>query len=77
MSSITASFQAASNSFSAYEQALEVVSNNTTNASTPGYATQNVEFQANAFNLGSGESGGVSLGPAQSTRDAYEEYNVQ
>ncbi len=76
MSNIMASLTSAANSFSVYEQALEVVSNNTTNASTPDYATQNVDFEANIFDPASG-GGGVSLGALQSTRDPYEEYNVQ
>lgn len=77
MSNITATFQAAANSFSAYEQALEVVSNNTTNASTADYATQQVDFQAQPFSLGTGEAGGVTLSPDISSRDPYAEYNVQ
>jgi flagellar hook-associated protein 1 len=77
MSTIQASLLAAASSFSAYEQALEVVSNNTTNATTPGYANQSVDFEANAFNPGDGGAGGVSLGPTQSSRDGYAEHNVQ
>lgn len=76
MSNILASLASASNSFSAYEQALEIVSNNTTNASTPDYASQNVDFEANAFDPTSG-GGGVSIGPSQSTRNPYDEYSVQ
>jgi flagellar hook-associated protein 1 len=77
MSNISATLSAATSSFSAYEQALEVVSNNTTNASTPGYADQSVNFEANAFSESTGGAGGVTLGPVQSSRDPYAEYNVQ
>jgi flagellar hook-associated protein 1 FlgK len=75
--SITSTLSAAASSFSAYEQALEVVSNNTTNASTPGYASQTVDFEARTFSPGDGGAGGVALGPLQSSRDGYAEQNVQ
>lgn len=77
MSNILATLSATASSFSAYEQALEVVSNNTTNSTTPGYADQSVDFQANAFSPGDGGAGGVTLGPVESSRDPYAEYNVQ
>jgi flagellar hook-associated protein 1 len=78
MPNISDALSAAAGSFSAYEQALEVVSNNTTNATTPGYANQTVDFEANEFDpLGGGGAGGVMLGPVQSSRDPYVEYNVQ
>lgn len=77
MSNILATLSATASSFSAYEQALEVASNNTTNATTPGYADQSVNFQANAFNPADGGAGGVTLGPAEGSRNPYAEYNVQ
>ncbi|HTU46295.1 MAG TPA: flagellar hook-associated protein FlgK [Bryobacteraceae bacterium] len=77
MSNILATLSATASSFSAYEEALEVVSNNTTNSTTPGYANQSVNFQADAFNPADGGAGGVTLGPDQSSRNAYAEYNVQ
>src|SRR5579875_1573944 len=77
MSNILATLSATASSFSAYEQALEVVSNNTTNSTTPGYADQSVDFQANSFSPADGGAGGVTLGPTQSSRDAYAEFNVQ
>jgi flagellar hook-associated protein 1 len=77
MSNILATLSATASSFSAYEQALEVVSNNTTNSTTPGYADQSVNFQANPFDPAGGGAGGVTLGPQQSSRSAYAEYNVQ
>jgi flagellar hook-associated protein 1 len=78
MPNISDALSAAATSFSAYEQALEVVSNNTANATTPGYANQSVDFEANRFDpSASGGAGGVTLGPVESSRDAYVEYNVQ
>src|ERR1700685_4651190 len=77
MSNILATLSAAGSSFNAYEQALEVVSNNTTNATTPDYADQSVDFQSNPFSPNEGGAGGVTLGPVQSSRDPYAEYNVQ
>ena len=77
MSNLLATLSATASSFSAYEQALEVVSNNTTNSTTPGYADQSVNFEANPFDPVGGGAGGVSLGPEESSRSAYAEYNVQ
>lgn len=77
MSNILATLSATASSFSAYEQALEVVSNNTTNSTTPGYADQSVDFEANPFSTTNGGAGGVTLAPTQSSRDAYAEFNVQ
>lgn len=78
MPNISDALTAAAGSFSAYEQALEVISNNTTNATTPGYANQTVNFEANPFDPnGGGGAGGVSLSADQSSRDPYLEYTVQ
>jgi flagellar hook-associated protein 1 FlgK len=71
------SFQASANSLSAYEQAMQVVSNDTTNSTTPGYASQAAVFTADSFNLSGGGAGGVSLGAVLSSRDAYAEQTVQ
>lgn len=64
-------------SFSAIEQAMEVVSNNTTNAATPGYASQTQSLEADPFDPAQGAIGGVSAGPVISSRDIYAEINVQ
>ena len=77
MPTLVDSFQASANSLSAYQQAIQVVSNDTTNATTPGYASQAAVFTADSFNLAGGGAGGVSLGAVLSSRDAYAERTVQ
>jgi flagellar hook-associated protein 1 FlgK len=71
------SFQASAHSLSTYQQAIQVVSNDTTNATTPGYASQTAVFSADSFSLAGGGAGGVSLGAVLSSRDAYAERTVQ
>jgi flagellar hook-associated protein 1 FlgK len=56
---------------------MEVVSNNTTNAATPGYASQTQSLEADPFDPAQGAIGGVSAGPVISSRDIYAEINVQ
>lgn len=61
----------------AYSQALQVVQNNVTNASTPGYVKQVQTLHALPFDLSVGLPGGVSAGQVQSARDAFAEQNVR
>ena len=77
MANLTASLTNAASSFSALEQAIQVVSNNTTNATTPGYATQTQVMDANAFDPADGALGGVHAGTILSSRDTYSEVSVQ
>ncbi|HWF47062.1 MAG TPA: flagellar hook-associated protein FlgK [Bryobacteraceae bacterium] len=77
MSNYLTSLGNATSSFSAIEQAMEVVSNNTTNAATPGYASQTQSLEADPFDPAQGAIGGVSAGPVISSRDIYAEINVQ
>jgi flagellar hook-associated protein 1 FlgK len=77
MSNYLTSLGNATASFSAIEQAMEVVSNNTTNAATPGYASQTQSLQADPFDPAQGAIGGVTAGPVISSRDTYAEINVQ
>ena len=61
----------------AYSQALQVVQNDVTNASTPGYVKQVQTFQALPFDVSVGLPGGVLAGPVQNARDAFAEQNVR
>ena len=59
------------------QRSLTVVQNNILNASTVGYARQEVSLIANPFNPNSNStSGGVSSGPITSSRDAFVEAAV-
>ncbi len=60
-----------------YQNALNVVQENVSNASTPGYASQTATFIAQPFNLSQGLVGGVVSGPTQSTNSQYADQAVQ
>ena len=71
-----AALQNASSSLDAYEQAMGVVQNNVSNASTPGYVTQTQSLQANPFQPGQGLWGGVQAGDVESARNQGAEQSV-
>ena len=77
MSSLLTALGTAGNSLDVIQQALDVVQNNVTNSSTPGFAARQVNFEAQPFDTVSGASGGVASGGLISTRDQYADGNVQ
>jgi len=77
MSNLFASLSSAAASMDAFEQGLNVVQSNVTNASTPGYAKQTQVFVADTFDLSKQLPGGVSLGPVLSSRDQFLEAAVE
>jgi|SRR5580658_989108 len=77
MANLITSLTSAANSMEAYEQELNVVQNNTTNATTPGYVNQTLELEALPFSVQGNEAGGVAVGQLLSSRDLYAEQNVQ
>jgi flagellar hook-associated protein 1 FlgK len=60
-----------------FEQALNVVENNVNNSSTPGYATQSLNLEAQPLNVEDGLTGGVASGGLSDSRDPYAEEQVQ
>lgn len=76
MSNLLTSLTSAADSMGAYEKAMSVVSNDTVNSNTPGYARQNVAFKALPFNLDGALAGGVQIAQVISSRDEYAERNV-
>jgi flagellar hook-associated protein 1 len=58
------------------QQAMGVIQNNVTNASTPGYVTQTLTLNASAFDPAHGLIGGVQAGNVQSARDVFTEQSV-
>src|SRR5271165_1668695 len=77
MANILTSLTSAANSMGVYEKSMEVVQNDTTNASTPGYVRQTLVLNAEPFSLDGGQAGGVAAGTLLSSRDLYAEQNVQ
>ncbi|HZT30564.1 MAG TPA: flagellar hook-associated protein FlgK [Bryobacteraceae bacterium] len=77
MANLFASLNVASSALNVFDQALEVTSNNVTNASTPGYARQRASFEALPFDPAQGNVGGVTAGEVQSARDEYAESQVR
>jgi flagellar hook-associated protein 1 FlgK len=66
-----------SNALGAFQQAMNVTANNTANASTPGYAKQVAQFEAQSFDTQLAVGGGVVYGGTVDTRDQYAEQNVR
>ena len=57
------SFNSAANALASIQRALDAVQNNIVNASTPGYATERVNFSARSFDVAQGLIGGVDVKP--------------
>jgi flagellar hook-associated protein 1 FlgK len=75
--SLSSALHMTSNALSAFERALSVTQNNVSNASTPGYVKQTATFEALPFESDTGESGGVTTGPVESSRNQYAEQTVR
>lgn len=76
MAGLNISFGMTSSAMDAIQQALDAVQNNIVNASTPGYAAEQVSFSAQAFDIQQGLTGGVDVS-LSSTRDLYLEQAVR
>ena len=77
MGNLLTSLLNSTNALNVYSQALQVVSNNVTNASTPGYVKQSLNLEALPFDVAVGLPGGVAAGNILSSRNAYAEQNVR
>jgi flagellar hook-associated protein 1 FlgK len=76
MGSLNATLLGASSALQAFQYALNVSQNNIDNASTPDYATQTVNLQADPFDPAGGLFGGVADGPLGNSRDLLAESDV-
>ena len=65
------------NSLAVFEQALAVIQNNVNNSSTPGYASQSLNLEAQPLVVTGGLAGGVAAQGLQDSRDQYAEEQVQ
>ncbi len=77
MGSLINALQLSAGAMQAFQQALDTISNNVANSSTPSYADQTATMEALPFQPSEGLSGGVTAGAVQSARDEYGEQNVR
>jgi flagellar hook-associated protein 1 len=77
MSDLFSTLDSASSAILAFQKAINVTSNNVTNANTPGYTKQVPVFEALPFDLPSGLSGGVTAANPQDTRSEFAESTVR
>jgi flagellar hook-associated protein 1 FlgK len=75
--SLTAALNNSANSLNVLQQALDVIQNNVSNSSTPGYATQKLNISAQPFDIASGAAGGIASKGLISSRDSYADSEVQ
>jgi flagellar hook-associated protein 1 FlgK len=77
MATLLTSLATAGQALEVYQQALNVVQNNITNSSTPGFATQSLNLEAEPFDSAGGLAGGVAARGVSSARDEYAEEEVR
>jgi flagellar hook-associated protein 1 FlgK len=77
MGSLFSGLHIASNALDAFQHAINVTSTNVTNASTPGYARQQIVLAANSFDAYTSVGGGVSYAGSVDSRDEYAERSVR
>lgn len=76
MGTLFAALGTAGNALDVIEQAMGIVQNNVSNASTPGYVTQTLSLTSSSFDPSQQLWGGVSASGVQSARDTYAEQSV-
>ena len=77
MSNLLASIGAGGHTLDVLQNALSVIQANVSNASTPGYASQQVSLTALPMDIASGLTGGVAYSGMLSSRDSYADTEVQ
>ncbi|HEX4278861.1 MAG TPA: flagellar hook-associated protein FlgK [Bryobacteraceae bacterium] len=77
MSNLLAALGSSASALDVLQQALGVVQNNVSNASTPGYASQQLNIGSAPFDIVSGAAGGLLANGLQSSRDTYADTSVQ
>src|SRR6185437_2895327 len=75
--SLTTALNNSANSLGILQQALDVIQNNVSNSSTPGYAAQKLNITAQPFDIASGAAGGIAAQGLISSRDSYADSEVQ
>jgi flagellar hook-associated protein 1 FlgK len=77
MGSLLTSLLNSTGALRAYSRAFNVIQNNITNASTPGYVKQDQVLISLPFNPAEGLSGGVLAGPMRNARSGFLEQTVR
>ena len=77
MGNLLTSLLNSTNALAVFSRGLQVVQNDVTNSSTPGYVKQTQTFNALPFDPSTGAPGGVTAGVVESSRDVYAEQNVR
>ncbi|HVV44126.1 MAG TPA: flagellar hook-associated protein FlgK, partial [Bryobacteraceae bacterium] len=75
--SLTAALNNSANALNVLQQALDVIQNNVSNSSTPGFAAQKLNITAQPFDVASGAAGGIAAKGLISSRDSYADSEVQ
>ncbi len=77
MGSLSSALLSSAGALRTVSQTFDTISNNITNANTPGYAEQEPTMLADPFDPAQGLAGGVSAGPLLNTRSEYLEQAVR
>jgi flagellar hook-associated protein 1 FlgK len=77
MATISGMLSASGNALDVFQQALGVVQNNIDNSSTPGFAAQSLNLEAQPLDVTGGLTGGVAAAGLHNSRDQYAEEQVQ
>jgi flagellar hook-associated protein 1 FlgK len=77
MNSLFNTMATTASSLQAYNRVLEVIQNNVSNVSTPGYVKQQQSLAAMPFDPTNGSSGGVKAGEVDSARSDYADQAVR
>jgi flagellar hook-associated protein 1 FlgK len=77
MGNLFASLDAAAGALRAFREGITVSQNNVQNASTPGYAKQNLRLEALPFQLETGSIGGVRTAGTSNSRSSFAERAVR
>jgi flagellar hook-associated protein 1 FlgK len=77
MSNLLASLSSSANALDVLQQALSVIQNNVSNASTPGYAAQKLNITGQPLDVAAGAAGGIASQGLISSRNSYADSEVQ
>ena len=77
MSNLLASLRTSGNALAVFQDALGTIQNNIDNSSTPGYAKQQVNLEAQPFDMAGGLAGGVAARGLDDSRNQFAEEEVR